>query len=505
LKGVKESEASAIETALAHTSRVFRDASAYPVLVGGENIAYAVYGLFHRQVALPAAMSKYSGRTPGSKAAKPPAFLIWCKDVACMLPPFLYSAGSILWLGLGKKPRTGIWTGDFIDPKTGADFRLGSLYQAMEKSGLGYVEFIRTNHSGFKAFWKNALLRRRPAIYYDAITLFLGWLIPSPEIPVAEGELSQAYIRFRRDLIRVGRSIPILRAVLRAVGVKEMVAWEYSDRQAGLIHAARSISLPIIGFMHGAGMQNYMAHEFISEYPGPGPLGPDIFGVWSEWWKGYFEQRSRLYGRVVVSGTLRKSRTLPKEIPAGKPIRRILWISEPLAEVDEVLPFLEALEKEFQVGIKKRPSTSDLFYNALVAARPEYRKLETLDGDIFEAMDGYDAVVGSHSTGVLDATWLNKPFVFVSTPKWGDYFDLASNQELSWLLARDAESLVASLKCWEQSGPARICSNIRTRFYGDPSQDGCAWVVGTIRDMRTRKSGKLDDVRSGSVVLTGVV
>jgi len=471
-----------LEKALAHTGRTFREAQTYPVLAEGQNIAFSIYGLYHRQIALAGAQG-----LPAADAPRTEGWRRWargCRTGAALFLPFLYSLASLAWLAATRKARTAIWTGDFLDARTRADFRVGDLYRALADGGIPFVEFIRGNQAGFPAAWKNAVARRRPAVYYEALTFFLGGLFPSPSLPEAPEGLSRAYRRFRADLDGVARSIPILRAAYRIAGVRELIAWEYSDRQAGLIHAARSLDIPVIGFMHGAGMLAYMAHEFIPEYQGPGPLGPDVFGVWSEWWAGYFRERSRLYGRLEVSGTLRKSRRPRKAGAPRGPIRKVLWISEPLGVVEESLPYLRALRAGFEVGIKKRPSTSDRFYNALLAADPGFRDLEARDGDIFEAIAEYDPVVGSHSTAVLDATWLDKPFVFVDTPKWGDYFELAGSEATRWLLARDPASLVAALRKWEGADAAGVCAEVRERYYGDPARDGCAWIVETIKGMR---------------------
>lgn len=487
---------SVMERALSLTRETFLAADSHPVMAAGQNIAYAVYGLFHRQVALPLALS--GAKVEGRRTAKAELFNAQNESVVAQPPkeergtrigrlvrqaaPLAYTMVSLLYLILRRSPRVAVWTGDFIDGKSGADFRIGGLYASLERAGLCKVEFIRANAAGFGPFWRNALLRKRPAVYYDALTEYLGWLFPRPIIPQAEGPLGRAYGLYQKDLVRVAQSIPILRAVYRLLEIREVIAWEYSDRQAGLIHAARSLGIPVLGFMHGAGMQSYMAHEFIEEYRGNSPLAADVFGVWSPWWKEYFQSRSRLYGQVEVSGTFRKSRLGPE---AGtRAIRKILWISEPLAEVEDIIPFLESLAGRFHLGIKKRPSTADSFYNALLKARPGLAKLETLDGDIFEAMKGFDAVVGSHSTAVLDASWQNKPFMLVHTTKWGDYFGLAGWDKADWLVAHDPDSLLGGLERWGQVDPNPICSAVRERFYGDPMRDGCEWAAGVIQSWR---------------------
>jgi hypothetical protein len=314
---------------------------------------------------------------------------------------------------------------------------------------------------------------------------YLGWLFPRARLARDGGRMAFVQEMFARDLHHVARTIPLFRLIYKFIGVRELMAWEYSERQAGLIHAARRAGLPVIGFMHGAGMESYMAHEFMSAYTGSRPLGPDYFGVWSGWWKAYFETRSRLYGSVEISGNLRKS-ARPSAPAAAGPPRKILWISEPLAEVEDIEPYLRVVAARYDLGIKKRPSTADSFYNRLVKAYPEMRDVPFLDGNIFEAIAQFDLVIGSHSTAVIDAAVVGKPFILVDTRKWGDYFELRDDPDGRLFFAETPEDLPSVIARWESADVRGALGRIRERFYGDAGSDGCAWMVEKILSCRAR-------------------
>jgi hypothetical protein len=505
-----------LQEALALTKDVFREAEANPALAGKDNIAWALYGLFHRQISIPYFLHReriaaggeveakllpaarfsrlLAGLPPAPARKKRVAPFGKARHLVSLLIPFLFSMASLVWLAVRRRRRTAIWTGDFFDPATRADFRLGKLYDRLDERGLAYVELIRSGTTDFKTLWKNARLRGSPALYYDALVAYLGWLFPKARA-TSGGRMGLVQEIYAEDLNHIARTVPLFRIIFKAIGVGELVSWEYSERQAGLVHAARGAGIPIIGFMHGAGMESYMAHEFIAEYRGPGPLGPDYFGVWSAWWKDYFDSRSRVYGSIEVSGSLRKGMKAPAPSSApvpglARPLRKVLWISEPLAEVDDIAPYLSMVAGRYELGIKKRPSTADSFYNRLLKARPDFKGIPVHDGNIFEAIGQYDLVIGSHSTGVIDASVLGKPFVLVGTRKWGDYFEMRGSPDGNLFFAETPEELPSVIARWEGVDPGPALERVRSRFYGDPNADGCAWVVEKILGCRAR--GKTD-------------
>jgi hypothetical protein len=471
-------EGSILERAAALTSCIFAEAARLPLDYKGYEVVWSVYSSVHLKHSIPRELGQVEQENRAARSAVRSAGR-WLVDASL----FIYSLASLVRFSFRKGPKSILWSGDFYDARNEGDFRVGDLYGSLSGAGIAYLEFIRESAEGLGRTWGNAVKRRRPAFYYLSVCRILrpfGNRLPAPDLSGLTEGTREALGRFVPELSFIRDSLPWLERFLRFSGADALVAWELSSRQAGLIYAAKAAGMKVIGFMHGAGMKSYMAHEFMPEFSGKAPVGPDTYGVWSPWWKEYYLRNSRLYGSVEVSGTLRKAVFPPGLRKAGKAARPVvLWISEPLVPVEEVVGYIAQLSRRFRVVIKKRPSTTDIFYNALVARHPEFAALDTADGDIFAAIREADVVVGSHSTAVVDAALVGVPFVLVDTPKWGDYFELAGFPAPYKLFVTDAGELERSLDHVLAQDTEDVLGRVRDRFYGADA-DGCAWVVGKI-------------------------
>lgn len=131
------------------------------------------------------------------------------------------------------------------------------------------------------------------------------------------------------------------------------------------------------------------------------------------------------------------------------------------------------------LSIKFRPHR-DSFEEWLKTNRPDilntFNKNRILKGSMHEAIELCDVVVGSQSTGVMEATLQLKPFVFFNTNKWGDYFDLRSLDSRYHFFAEKPEELIRYIR---DSGkiPDEVLKGFCIRFFGDPHKNGSKWVV----------------------------
>jgi len=476
------SPGSVLERALAETQRVFSEVDKVPGRLHGLNPVWAVFDRVHLEVSLPLALRRRGGEPSGPETLPPRPSRAWAflRGLAVHTPLFVLSLANLLRLRRESRPRVAIWTGDFYDPRNGGDFRLGGLYAHLNAENAAFVDLVRTHNGGLRQALANARSRGRPVIYYESLAFFLSgaWRARRPDFSAVPADHAAVLGRYAPEIAAVVPHARLFAALLGFLNVRSLVAWEFSSRQAALIFAAKTRGIPVIGFMHGAGMRSYMAHEFLPA--AAGPLGPDVFGVWSSWWRAYFRRHTSLYGAVEVSGPMRRP-----EIAAGAPERatpargpRVLWISEPLLDPDEAVPWLRHLCARFEVTIKKRPFTTDVFYKGLVARYPEFAALPTADGNIFQAIAAADVVIGSHSTAVIDASLAGVPFILVATQKWGDYFELESFDAPWAVYVRDVAGLDDSLAALaEGAETAETLRALRERFYGSGESDGSLWVA----------------------------
>jgi hypothetical protein len=476
-------EKSTLQEALATTERIFLQAQAIPLRFGGANPVWGVYDRVHLEVSLPLALRGVSidqaeaGRFLAERDARRPGKL---GGFVRHFPFFLYSLVSIAWLMSRPGKRAGIWTGDFYDGRTGGDFRLGNFYRHLDDLGAAHVDLIRTHTGGVWKAMRNAWRRRRPAIYCDSLACFLAF---RPSLGafnlsgIKDAAARRVFFLYRNEIADIQASAGLLRRLLPLLNVRALVAWEFSSRQAAAILAAKERAIPVIGFMHAAGMQPYMAHEFIPA--AAGDIGPDVYGVWSRWWQEYYLRNAGIYGQFAVSGPMRPptaTRKPVRPLPLSGPLK-VLWISEPLLNPEEAAPWLRHLCAQHHVSIKKRPSVTDRFYQGLMRAFPEFGGLGVVEGDIFEAARNADIVLGSHSTAVIDASLVGTPFLLVRTHKWGDYFELSGFESPYALYVPDVDALETSLAHLRASGPGDVLSAIRERFYGDEEKDGSLWAA----------------------------
>ena len=471
---------SALLKAVDLTERLFSEADKIPALFCGYNLVWSLYDRVHLEVSIPRQLRSEESQDPVLKGAAAYSLFTWVREAGRQLLPFLFSLASLIRFRIGGKPSVAIWTGDFFDERTGGDFRLGDLYLHLQSLEVPFIEFIRTNQRGgvVQAF-KHAWIRKRWAVYYDACAFFLSSNRNIPGLNLSglsDPDARAVFSRYERDLAITRSSAGIFAAWFRILNIRTLIAWEFSSRQAALIVAAKSLGLPVIGFMHGAGMRTYMMHEFLPAKAGK--IGPDIFGVWSAWWKEYYTTHAGIYGHVEVAGPMRPpSIQLAKKKPTTETKPMALWISEPLLAPKEAVVWLRHLRKNYRLIIKKRPFTSDSFYNGLIEQFPEFKEVETRDGDIFQAFVEANVVLGSHSTGVIDASLMGVPFVLVSTRKWGDYFELSGYDAPFRMYVQDTDELDLSLHWLKENNPTSVLESVRNRFYGDGVSDGSRWVA----------------------------
>lgn len=403
------------------------------------------------------------------------------------------------WLLL-KRPGVMVFTSDKFAPPHKCDFRMAFIYEELEKNKTSFVEFIRSMES-WPVVLAHAFTRKRPVIYSTAIIEFLhrltSFFYPA-YLPKPADQDSQNYFWFLaathylRNVKGTIFSIRAMKFILRLIGVKAAIISNACNRTIHEVLGCKLNNLQTVGIQHGLATRHYFVSDFMPGFnglpagrQGKKYLSVDKYGLWSEWWRDYYLKNSQAYRpeQLFVSGPMRplekEQEQVIHETKKGKPAA--LFISEQLADPEEVMPYLLTFLEinDFELYLKFRPYR-DGFEEWLKQERPEIlkkieEKAKILRGAMQKAIGQCDVVVGSHSTAVLEALLLLKPFVFFRTKKWGDYFDIKA-AGLHSFFSETPDGLIERIKKSREI-PKDDLKKLQERFFGNPYQNGSKWVV----------------------------
>lgn len=409
----------------------------------------------------------------------------------------------VLWLKL-RAPMLMLTTSDLFDPPRDHDFRLRYIYEELYKRQLPFMECVRSVER-WSTMLAHAWRRRRPVLYTRALVEFAylitrrggrAAVVRTRAVGPAHNDpesmflflLATHYLQYAQGDIW---AIRLFQRLFRFIGLRVGIVNGANSRNFPELLAAKLAEMPVVGVLHGAPAQSYVVFEFMPQYDGKKSLAADRYGLWSTWWREYFIAHSKVYkpGQLFVSGPMRP--IVGEDAPhvRGKKYK-VLFASEQLAAMQEVMPYLDTLlvRDDIIVYFKFR-SYRDGFKEWLLANRPDVlTKIppeQILTGTMGEAISATDVVVGSHSTGVLEALLYLRPFIFYKTKKWGDYFDLKMRIPQHDLYAESPEELTNYITK-SRDVPEAFLLRLREQFFGDPRQNGSAWVVDQAQDLLAR-------------------
>lgn len=420
-----------------------------------------------------------------------PALLKLFMSILCL--PFL------IW----KHPKYALFTSDYFSPHGKFDFRKKNIYQEFSARQLRYVEFIRTLHPPstlLRQFFK----RRRPVLYLEAMLTIFSFLDDLAEFfqPAwkQNGKLPfetlVALSVVKRRFWRNKGEILFLKIMLQLLGVRTMMIASLSPRTLHLMVACKLTNVKVVGIMHGVSMRSYVISEFMenleSDYD---QMSNDVYGVWSEGWIDYFNTYSKVLkkDRLQVSGFLRFEPLQKIDTQKYASFRKahqlnVLWVSEPLLDFNEAEPYLEALlnDPTLHIIFKVRPNR-DIVLETLREKRNDLlEKMTVMDCPIDEAIVISDVVVGSNSTGVLDALRYDKPIVTFKTRKWGDYFDLVSYHQIPNIYSENEEDFLNNIHRAHEIPKASL-QKLKYFFFDIQERDGGKWIVDRMQEYANNK------------------
>lgn len=409
-----------------------------------------------------------------------------------------------------------VFTGDKFEKDKDYDFRMKFVYEELRRRKIPFVEFIR-GIEPWKNVLKHAWKRKRLVIYSEAVVFlgrFLSFVTRKHVLAdkqfgldiIPSGVSSEEQFKFRvatQYLLTVYDdvwSIRIMSWILRIIGIKVAFIPAASERSFHTVLACKLSKIPMVGIMHGVQSRHYNMYDFMPGFDGTNVLSVDKFGVWSAWWLGYYRKHSRAYKpeQLFVSGPMRpliKSDDPDSSPNLTKGKTRVLFVSEEVAVPQEVLPYLYKLlvQDDLEVTLKFRPYR-DGFEQWLLAHEPgilEHKNLHIARGNMREAINNCDVVVGCYSTGVLEALLELKVPIYFQTKKWGDYYSLKEYDEKHTFFAEDVIQLLERIRNI-QSVSKEMLRDLQERYFGDPYKNGSKWVVDEVEKLlpSREESGK---------------
>jgi hypothetical protein len=310
-----------------------------------------------------------------------------------------------------------------VDPELHCDRRLKDIYEELRKQQIPFTEIV------FSISNLNALheqkLRRRVVIYYRQIIPLFTWLFPKIALPVLKDKLSapieQAIFGEYWDYtISRLRQTQILRVLLTVLQPSVLLILDDNREMFSLVTSAKSLNIPVISYQHGmlskhhVGLFCYGHNDTVLNH------GADRYFVWSEYARNRLLQKSRLFTpeQIIVGGHIR--RLLRKHTRNGyqeNPKIRLLWLGEPLSNINEVKPFIETIvdDKDVELRYRPRPDGFDAKHQAIIhqwRLSIPFSKYTNLDEDL----ENSDVVIGTY-TSVLYECYLHLvPSVILKVP-----------------------------------------------------------------------------------------
>jgi hypothetical protein len=391
---------------------------------------------------------------------------------------------------LFKERKCAIHTSNNFGPTGKFDYRIGEVVKLLIDDKIPLIFLIRTSHGPLKII-KNYFLREVPCIYTDSIIKFCGFIVrlnpflgAQKDGRMNELKYSIVFDRLNNKGSGIRLSLAALGFLLEKVNTAVMFNADSSERSILELIAAGDNGIFTIGVQNGIEFNFFQVHKFIK--PANNHIdfmAHDKFGVWSEGWKQYFIQNSKVYSEknLNVSGFYRNNIKNKKPIKSNaKNIREILWLVENLTPVNEILPYIEALiESNFIVNLKVRPQQNDagdqIAENIIEKlGRGNFR---IIDQPIEECIHRFDLALGVYTSALMDSGLQGVPVLVLQTTTWGDVFQLEKNPLVSKVYCKSPEELVNNI----DNIPIVQIREFINLYAPNPILSGSNWVKDEVK------------------------
>ena len=198
----------------------------------------------------------------------------------------------------------------------------------------------------------------------------------------------------------------------------------------------------------------------------------DIYGVWSEYWKDYYEKHSNMFKNIVVSGPLRKKDKFKKS--TGK---KILLLIEPLLDITEIEKFsLYINDCADDIVIKARSDFRHAHIERYIKIMPNLKRCRIDTGNIDTLLkdNEFGFFIATHSTAIQDCVHYGLNPIILYTETWGNYLNLDEN-----FICQDEEDIKLCIS--EDYIYNEKLENLANKL--SSTGDGSAWVVNELKSI----------------------
>lgn len=299
---------------------------------------------------------------------------------------------------------------DKANPPKGRDFRVEGLYAWLDKNKVRYFDVLHTLFG--KRFFERLMLRRRFVLHQEAIDLI--WAFFSVNRRRRRGK--KAIIEMIRNWKeRSDFRMRTYRFLLRLLPVRTVLSIDDVRHYNELVAVCNEMKIPFHAFQHGHFTTYHAGWLKASEHPLR--TQPDVYHVWSPFWKQQFLQLGGCYDadRLHIGGNPKGQSAELKPWIAPKEEIGILMGYENEAIYEEVRPYLrKILELEgVKIYFSLRPDI----------LRKRQFEMYGFDGeegievvqDLASVLDRIHVVVGTHSTFLYDMIRHGKTVVYLET------------------------------------------------------------------------------------------
>ncbi len=414
------------------SAQALQDLKAFNRMVAGHPMLSArlIRGEHHhlqwQQASLFLAWRAYRARPPGTPWA-PARRTTFRMSVSVSVARALTACAT-----LTRKADVLVFGVDKIAAPSGRDFRIEGLYRFLEDRRIPYVDAFHTRLG--RAFYRNAWIRRRCAIYHEALVFSASPRPGSDDLRIAASLPCDGFAAADRPFVRALAETALRRAVaspsvvrryariLARLRPRAILAIDDTRYYHELVAAARTLGIPSYAFQHGH-FTKYHA-GWLKADAGPGDdIRPDRLFVWSPYWKKELLRLGTNFKEeeIAVGGDPKGGAPKPEAAPYAPPHEsgRIELLvpfesDAPHGEIAKALASILATGR-VKIWLKTRPDwDKESQLRAYGFAESDPSRVEAID-DPARVRKGVHAVVGVFTSYLYEAVAMRKPVFVLKT------------------------------------------------------------------------------------------